>query len=286
MKIPFLMILTSLYLVASTAFISSTELKAKIHEKKLVLLDVTDEKTYKSGHIPNAIRVDSSAFRHQVKKYQLMNSPDKVQVVAQSLGINNDSDVVIYGHGQEKELLKESYIALSLITNGANNISILDGGYPDWIFENKEITSVKTPKIQKGNFISKFNPNILVDLKYVEDKINKVPMLESRPPRFYCGAAQSKGVRRLGHIPHAMSSFWKDKFNPDETILTKKELEDIYIKGHKLNPNKEVIIYCTGGLEASMNWYIAKKELGFKKVKIYDASMREWGNRDDTPMEY
>lgn len=119
MKIPFMMILTSLYLVASTAFISSTELEAKLHDKTLVILDVTDEQTYMSGHIPNAVRADAGAFRHQVEKYQLMNSPDEVQAVAQSLGINNDSDIVIYGHGKDKELLKASYIALSLIANGA-----------------------------------------------------------------------------------------------------------------------------------------------------------------------
>lgn len=286
MKIPFMMILTSLYLVASTAFISSTELEAKLHDKTLVILDVTDEQTYMSGHIPNAVRADAGAFRHQVEKYQLMNSPDEVQAVAQSLGINNDSDIVIYGHGKDKELLKASYIALSLIANGAKKISILDGGYNEWLFEYKEVTSTKAPTITQGNFISKFNPDILVDLKYVKDRIGNVPMLESSPPRFYYGEQQSEGVRRLGHIPQAMTSFWKDKFNPDETILDKKELQEIYIKGHKLDPNKEVIIYCTGGLEASMNWYIAYKELGFKKAKLYDASMREWGNRDDTPLEY
>lgn len=272
--------------MASTAFISSTELEAKLHDKTLVILDVTDEQTYMSGHIPNAVRADAGAFRHQVEKYQLMNSPDEVQAVAQSLGINNDSDIVIYGHGKDKELLKASYIALSLIANGAKKISILDGGYNEWLFEYKEVTSTKAPTITQGNFISKFNPDILVDLKYVKDRIGNVPMLESRPPRFYYGEQQSEGVRRLGHIPQAMTSFWKDKFNPDETILDKKELQEIYIKGHKLDPNKEVIIYCTGGLEASMNWYIAYKELGFKKAKLYDASMREWGNRDDTPLEY
>lgn len=62
MKIPFMMILTSLYLVASTAFISSTELEAKLHDKTLVILDVTDEQTYMSGHIPNAVRADAGAF--------------------------------------------------------------------------------------------------------------------------------------------------------------------------------------------------------------------------------
>jgi len=67
MKIPFMMILTSLYLVASTAFISSTELEAKLHDKTLVILDVTDEQTYMSGHIPNAVRADAGALYYPKK---------------------------------------------------------------------------------------------------------------------------------------------------------------------------------------------------------------------------
>jgi len=34
-----------------------------------------------------------------------------------------------------------------------------------------------------------------------------------------------------------------------------------------------------------MNWYVLTKHLNFKNVKIYDASMKQWGNLDDTPME-
>jgi len=285
-KILFLLILSSLYLFASTAFISSDELKSRLNNKNLVILDVTDAKTYKSGHIPHAIRVDASAFRHKVKKYQLMKSSKQIQKIARSLGINNNSYVVIYFHPKRKEILKASYVALSLISNGAKNVSILDGGYDDWLFEFKDDVSHKTPKIKTGNFTAIYNPNILVDLKYVKKSIGKIPMLESRPKRFYMGKAKSAGVKRLGHIPDAMSSFWKDKFHSDETILSKKELKKIYMGVHHLNPKKEVIIYCTGGLEASMNWYILHQDLNFKQVKLYDASMRQWGNRDDTPLVY
>ena len=284
MKTIFFILLTSLYLFAAPAFISSTELKNKLDDKNLVILDVTDAKTFKSGHIPHALRVDVGDFRKNVEKYQLIKSPKEIESVARSLGINNDSYVVIYGHGKPKELLKSSYIALALIANGLKEVSLLDGGYEDWLFEYKELVEKGNSKAKKGDFIAKFNPNILVDLAYVKKSIGKVPMLESRPSRFYYGEAQSKGVKRLGHIPHAMTSFWGDKFHSDNSILDKKDLEDIYLKKHHLNPNKEVIIYCTGGLEASMNWYIAHQELGFKKAKIYDASLREWGNRDDTPL--
>jgi len=284
MKLPLLLLLSTVYLFASQAFITPAELKQKLNDKNLVLLDVTDPKTYAASHIPNAVNVNVFDFRYKVEKYQLMKPSNEIEKIVRKLGINNDSQVVIYGHAKPKELLKSSYTALALIANGHNNVSILDGGFTDWVYDFPKIISNKTPTVKEGNFVAKFNPNILVDLNYVKARIHKVPMIESRPSRYYYGTDHSKGVKRLGHIPGAMTSFWKDKFSSDEEILDMEDLNKIFIKQHKLSPDKEVIVYCTGGLEASMNWYVLHQHLKFKDVKIYDASMREWGNRDDTPM--
>lgn len=273
-----------MYLFASASFISATELHKKLDNKNLLIIDITDAKTYKEGHIPNAINANTIDFRKQVGKYQLMKSPQQVQKLARALGINNNSDVVIYGHGKAKELLKSSYLALTLLVNGLKDVSILDGGINEFEFEYKDLISTKVPTITKGNFVAKRNPNVLVDLNYVKEHIGKTPLIESRPYRYFTGEDRSKGVRRLGHIPTAQSSFWKNKFLSDETVLSLPELKEIFLKKLHLDPNKEVIIYCTGGLEASMNWYIVSQTLGFKHAKLYDASMREWGNRDDTPM--
>ena len=279
-----LILLGSVYLSASSAFITSSELEKKIDSSNLVIIDVTDEESYKAGHIPSAIRANVGDFRYKVKQYQLMKSSSEIENIARSLGINNNSQIVLYGHGKSKELLKASYIALSLIVNGAKNVSILDGGYADWLDEQGP-ESTSTPVIKKGDFVAQFNNDVLVDLEYTKKNIDKTPMIEARPLKFFDGTAKSKGVRRVGHIKGAMSSYWKDKFNQDETIVENDKLKEIYIQGHKLNPSKELIVYCTGGLEASMNWYITSEHMGFKDVKVYDASMREWGNRDDTPME-
>ena len=117
--------------------------------------------------------------------------------------------------------------------------------------------------------------------------MNKTPMLEARPKVYFTGEKKSNGVKRLGHIPGAQSSFWREKLELDETIKSDKKLDKIFFEQHKLDRSKkqEVIAYCTGGLEASMNWYILKQHMHFKDVKIYDASMKQWGNLDSTPME-
>ena len=285
MKFFLSLLFSATFVFSSSAFIEPKELRELIIQTNTVLLDTTDSENFKKGHIPSAVNVDVSNFRKQVGPYQLMKSPEDVQKGIRALGINNNSRVVIYGHNKPKEILKAGYIALALITNGFTNISILDGGYTEWIEEYEDFISTADKDIKEGNFVAHFNPNILVDLKYVRDSIGKVSMIESRTKRYYDAEAQSKGVRRLGHIPKAKSSFWGDKFGSDYMLKTDKELKAIYIDQNELKNDKEVIVYCTGGLEASINWYILHQHLNFKNVKIYDASMREWGNRDDTPME-
>jgi len=285
MKFLLVLVLSSVYLLSSSAFITPHELREMIIKKNVVLIDTTDEKTFNKGHIPSAVRADMSSFRKQVGPYQLMKSPAEIQKIARSLGINNDSRVVFYGHDKHKELLKASYMALAFVANGLEHVSILNGAYEGWLFDYEDfISKVKNEKKQ-GNFTAKYKPNILVDLKYVRNHIGKVSMIEARPLRYFNAEAQSSGVRRLGHIAKAQSSAWSNKFKPNKTIKSNKELEDIYLNTNHLNQDKEVITYCTGGLEASMNWYILDQHLNFKDVKLYDASMREWGNRDDTPME-
>ena len=285
MKLLLSIFILSFTLFAADAFVEVGYLKQNINNKNLVLLDTTDIKTFNKGHIQNAIQVDIWDFRHKVNnQYVLINTSKKIEETARNLGINSDSEVIIYGHHKDKELLKSSYIALALISNGFTNVSLLNGGWGAW--EDKDNTIPTTArKIKKGNFVATFNPNILVDLDYVKAHINKTPMIEARPKIYFAGEKKSNGVKRLGHITGAQSSFWREKFELDDTLKSDKKLDKIFYTHHKLDKNKEVIAYCTGGLEASMNWYVLSQYMNFKDVKIYDASMKQWGNLENTPMQ-
>lgn len=289
MKLLFSLLLSTLALFATEAFVEVDYLKKNINNKNLVLLDTTDIKTFNEGHIQNAIPANIWNFRHKVNnQYVLINTSAEIQKAARDLGINSDSEVIIYGHHKDKELLKSSYIALALIANGFSNVSLLNGGWGAWEDEYEDednLISTTTRKITEGNFVATFNPNILVDIEYVKAHINKTPMIEARPKIYFTGEKKSNGVKRLGHITGAMSSFWREKFELDDTLKSDKKLDKIFYTEHKLDKNKEVIAYCTGGLEASMNWYILSQYMGFKDVKIYDASMKQWGNLEDTPMQ-
>jgi thiosulfate/3-mercaptopyruvate sulfurtransferase len=285
MKSFFISLILSLSLFGSDGFISADDLKKSIDNPNYVILDISDETTYKKGHIKNAVLTDIEKFKEKIGTYSIMKQSQEVQKLARALGINDNSSIIIYGHGNPKDLLKESYMALILITNGAKDVNILNGGYLAWTFESNILSSTAMSSPKDGNFTSHYNPDILVNLDYVQSKLGKVPMIDARSTDIYYGTAPSVGVKRYGHIKGAMSSFWKDKFLNDEILRSDIELKNILLDGHNLNQNDEVISYCTGGMEASMNWYILYSHFGLKNTKLYDASMREWGNRDETPME-
>ena len=124
MKFLFLSLLFPLYLFALNGFVPVNYLQEHIKDKDLVLLDVTDMPTYMQGHIADATLFDFSLLRKQVGLHQEMQSSAELEKVFQKAGINSDSKIVIYGHGQTKELLKESYLATALIVNGAKNVAI------------------------------------------------------------------------------------------------------------------------------------------------------------------
>ena len=285
MKSLILIFLSCAALLANEPFISAEKLNTLLPKGNIVVLDVGTKDDYLTkGHIPGAVNTKINEWRMPVEKHFLMRPEAELVKKISELGISNNSMVVLYGHNQPKEVLMASYIALTLKTLGHDNVTILNGGFQEWTYDVKREVSHQPHTNTPGKFIASVKKNIVVDRTFVLSKLNKIPMIEARPPQFYYGLEESEGVKHKGHISGGSSYYWKNSFESDETVKNRDELQDILVKGMQLDPTKETMVYCTGGLEASMNWYILTQVLNFKDVKIYDASLKEWGNRDDTPM--
>src|SRR5690606_15879372 len=70
-----------------------------LRKKGALVLDARDEQTYKDGHVPGAIRADYTAFTYQDSKALILDEDEELQAAARALGINNDSTILVYGHG-------------------------------------------------------------------------------------------------------------------------------------------------------------------------------------------
>jgi thiosulfate/3-mercaptopyruvate sulfurtransferase len=217
--------------------------------------------------------------------YLLMNSTEIIQKELRNLGVNQDSKIVIYDHNTKKSILNSSYLAFILLYSGFENVSILDGGYMAWVFENELLTSsIKQDAKEEGNFIVNVNPKLIASLENVRQNLASAIMLDARTPQEYYATERSKNIERIGHISYAKSSHYKDKFLRDNTLRNKQELDEIYIYGHGIKQNDEIIVYGDNVFTASMEFYILYKHMGFKNTKLYEASLLEWGNSLDLPM--
>ena len=275
-------ILLSLLLVINTyaydAFISASELKENFDNPKLVILDVNSKESYNKSHIEGALHVDITKYTASEKNIYTILDSIWTQRRLRQLGIEKDSDVVIYARSDEQ--LNASYFAMILILSGFEKISILDGGYMTWTFKyNRLVSSEKSSSKSDDSYKIKVNKNVLVNTNYIEANLYTAQIVDSRDTPYYFGTKKLMSSKHFGHIPSAKSSFYKDKFLDDLTIRKDGDIEDIFILGLELDTGKDIIVYGESVFDASMNWYILYKKLGFKNAKIYEGSFKRWDER-------
>jgi thiosulfate/3-mercaptopyruvate sulfurtransferase len=263
---------------AFDAFISATQLKANLDNPKIVILDVNSLKSYEKSHIVGALHVDIDKFKSSNKSITTLLSSIWTQRRLEKFGIKKDSDVIIYARNQEQ--LNASYFAMVLIISGFNNVSILDGGYMNWTFKYNRLVSTQTSKSKNDDsYEIKINDKILVDTNFIQDHLYSIYLIDSRDTPYYFGTKKLLTSKTFGHLPSAKSSFYKDKFLDDLTLRQDSDLEDIFLLGLKLDNREDIVVYGESVFDASMNWYILYKKLGFTNAKVYEGSFKEWDEK-------
>jgi thiosulfate/3-mercaptopyruvate sulfurtransferase len=195
------------------------------------------------------------------------------------LGINNNSKIIIYNHNTNKGLSKSTLLAFIILYSGHDNVQILDGGYMEWVFENQILTSLNLPKDKKsGNFKIKPRKNLLADIEYIKNLSSRIKLFDARSPDEYYGITKSHDINQLGHIAHASSSYYKYKFNSDMTVRNMDDLNEIYFQGYTLSSYDGAVVYSDNIFNASIEWYLLYKHMGFQNTKLYQRSLLEWGN--------
>lgn len=281
----FILLMSVLSLSAMEPLVSGEWISQHKNDKNLIIIDVSSKEVYNAAHVSNAVQSGLSKWRQSKGKSAFEVRPIKeMEAEIQRLGINMDSNVVVYSHNLDtKDILTAPYIVWALEYFGVKNISMLDGGFDSYT-KARGVLCIKEIIKPKGNFKANINQSMIINMANVKKLINKTTMVDSRPAMYYFGTQKQGVLKHAGHITGASSYSWKYSLNEDGTLKTKQVLSETIEKGMGLNKNDDLIIYCTGGLEASMNYFVFHKVLGFDKATLYDSSMLEWANRDDTPM--
>lgn len=285
MKALYIMIVMAMSLLAADPIVSSKWLNEHLKDENIRIVEVSDGDLYPMQHIPTAAHTSIGKWRSNNGTYLEIRSDKEIQDEIRALGIDDKTHVVLYAPiNTPKDLLKTSYVYWALNYYGIETVSLLDGGLNQWIKEGYTVTA-DVPEVKPSSYTVSAKPSKIADITYVKAHIGKLPMIDARPADKYLGITPTDTVKRDGHIKGAMSYSWNYSVDGDYLLKSKEALDDLFEKGYNLKKDEEVIVYCTGGLETSFNYFVLSGVLGYENVRLYDASMKEWGNKEDTPME-
>jgi len=108
-----------------------------------------------------------------------------------------------------------------------------------------------------------------------------VAMLDARTDGEYYGTLVR--AKRGGAVPGAVHIEWTHNLAPDGAFKPAAELRAMY-DAAGITPDRTILTYCQGGYRAAHS-YLALRLLGYPDVRSYLGSWKEWGDRDDLPIE-
>jgi thiosulfate/3-mercaptopyruvate sulfurtransferase len=263
-------------------------LEQNIDNPKVRIVEVSTEPgIYERGHIKNAAKIVWHTDLVDTVNRDIASAKN-FQKLAQKLGINQDTTVVLYG---DKNNWFAAWGAWLFNIYGATDVRILDGGRVKWEKDGRALTTA-VPTFKQGNFTTRvadksLRASLLQDVLPVAKKRVKADLIDIRSEDEYSGkifapAGFQELAVRAGHIPGAINVPWGQNVNADGTFKTVAELKKLYAdKG--VDGKQNIITYCRIGERSSLTWFVLSEILGYN-VKNYDGSWTEYGNTVGVPI--
>lgn len=234
---------------------------------------------YDSKHIPGSVYLGVGAVMGSIGDGSFPPNISVFEDAIRNLGISNNDHVVLYGF-EAKTIFTLGTLWL-LDYFGHEKFSYLNGGLEKWLREARK-TSGESIKIRPTRYkIGAVDESIRADAYYVLMRLKdpNVVILDARGTDEYTGAKNPETNRRIGHIPGAIDmGYYTTNFKDNGTLKSVKDLNAIYTK-NGVTKDKEIIVYCQGGLKTSNTYFVLKHILNYPNVKNYVGSWGEWGNR-------
>jgi thiosulfate/3-mercaptopyruvate sulfurtransferase len=205
------------------------------------------------------------------------------------LGIGRGTSVVLY---DDRGSAFATRLWWMLRYYGHKNAKVLNGGWQGWVSSGFPV-SLKTSKPSDRAiepFLPSAHPDRLATAEDIKDHYNAQDwrILDVRSDDEYVGKV-ARGNKRAGHIPDSIHLEWNrflENSQDTEAVRRFRSAEEIreLLEKARINKNQTVVTLCQSGIRASLGAF-ALELVGYPVIKLYDGSMAEWANLDDTPLE-
>jgi len=217
-----------------------------------------------------------------------MPSAEQFNEQARSLGINKDSQIVIYDSYGIFSSARAWWMFKSF---GHENVAVLDGGLPQWMKQDFETTKASGKQITGladehdciGDFSGVFLAEYFTDKDQVKVNLNdeNYQILDARASaRFYGRAPEPRAGIRSGHMPGAINLPYSEllSFGKFKSVV---ELTDIF--SNSSSNTQSQIMTCGSGITACI-LALGAHMSGYKAISVYDGSWSEWGQANGLPV--
>jgi len=233
-------------------------LRSEIRDKSVRVIDVRRENDYKQDHITSAVNLP---LAHLLSD----DSPERVLKLFNSLGIDDETRVVVY---DDTFGALASRVAWTLEYLGHSDVTLLETTYSNWKSIGLENDS-QIPEIQSKEHSMNLQPDILATSDYLESVKDRddVILIDNRERLNFLEQ----------HIPGAISLPYRTLATTDKILRSKEDMRRL-LENRGISGNSEIITYCGSVGTLSGLAYYALKSADLPNAKLYVRSFKEWKN--------
>ncbi|MBE0639705.1 MAG: sulfurtransferase [Bacteroidales bacterium] len=259
----FLLVIMATGAYAQFDIISAKDAIKLVDDPNVIIISTRKAEDYAKVHIQNAINVEMKSLYVEGPIEGLLKSPAEMAKIFGEKGVDPSKTIIIYDNGK---YVYATYMYWILEYLGYPNVKVLDGHMTSWRAARGPVT--KTPFTKPALTVTpKLKSELFCDYNYVKGKLNNsgTMIVDVSAPKEY----------DAGHIPGAISMENKLFFNEEASTLNSKEAIEKVLADHKIDKNKEIILYCASSARTG-TVYLAMKALGYKNMKIYEGGYNEY----------
>ena len=231
-------------------------LRSNIRDKSVRVIDVRRPEDYMRDHVPTSLNLPLADLLTD-------DSPSRVQSLIQSLGIDDETSVVIY---DDTFGALASRVAWTLEYLGHTDVSLLDTTYSGWKSLGLESDS-EILQVQHSTHSINLQSDILATSDYLTSvkEHDNVTLIDNRERLNYLEQ----------HIPGAINLPYRTLADGNKILRSKSDLQRL-LENRGVNTNQEIITYCGSVGTLSGLAYYAIKSAGIPNAKLYVRSFKEW----------